>query len=135
MIYLIRPSKLLVFILLVLQLNLYFSVFSKMNDSAILNHIILLIIFITAIILFINFEFDICDDKLVYTIKFLGVLIYKKKIFKKNIMNIKFSKSKNCTYIKLKNGFNLKISDYKYKKMHSDLIVFAKKNYICIDEK
>lgn len=135
MIYLIRPSKLLVFILLVLQLNLYFSTFYKMNDSAILNYIFLLIIFITVIILFINFKFDICDDKLVYTIKFLGFSIYKKEIFKKNIINIKFSKSENWTYIKLKEGFNLKISDYKYKKMHSDLMVFAEKNYICIDKK
>lgn len=135
MIYLIRPSKLLVFICLVLQLNLYFSAFSKMNDSVILEYIFLFIIFITAIILFINFEFDICDAKLVCTIKFLGFSIYKKEMFKRNIVNIKFSKSKNWTYIKLEKGFNVKINNYKYKKMHADLIVFAEKNDICIDEK
>lgn len=37
--------------------------------------------------------------------------------------------------IELKEGFNLGISDYKYKKMYSDFILFAEKIFICIDEK
>ncbi|MGE7764196.1 hypothetical protein [Peribacillus sp. NPDC096540] len=94
----------------------------------------LLIIFIFVAI-FIQFKFRIDKERLSYQILFLTMPIYKKVVYPKQIVQMKFKRVGWATkgvIIQVNKGLNIRIFGFAPDKVLIDLIMFANENDISI---
>lgn len=110
---------------------------TKINFSnGLLYFQISLVIFILLSI-FIKFEFEIDDGYLTYQIFFLSIPIYKKVLYPKQIIQMKFKRigwNNKGVIIHVKKGVNIRVVNFSSNSVFIDLINFANKNNISISK-
>ncbi|MGO4889666.1 hypothetical protein ACJ2A9_18120 [Anaerobacillus sp. MEB173] len=124
-----NPILMPVILLLIISTTGWYSPFS----SWLFNFVGFIFTLVLALSIFINYELQINDHELVYTIYLYSHRIYQKKITPKEIDILKLRKfgwtSKGAT-IRLQQGKNIRLSNFMPTTFDDELLHFANKHSI-----
>lgn len=131
MLYLVRTRKFLIFILFILQINLYNMAIQSNYQTALVNSVFYICIAITFIIFIVSFTFTIEQRQINYQLTIFGAKFYKKVIPAENIQRIQMKKvPDNRIAVHLKQGMSFVINDYKMKYIDDEFAQFADRNNV-----
>lgn len=131
MFYLVRTHKFLIFIMFLMELNMY-NLAIRNNEQILWVKIIFYICIVITLMLFItSFKFKIEKEQLTYEFTLFGVTCFTKHILVNNIKRIEMKKvPDNRIAIYLKKGMGFVVNDFKMKHIDDELADFAIRNDI-----
>lgn len=131
LLYLVRTQKFLIFVLFMLELNLYNVLLDKDERNVVVNTIFYIVIGLTLMLFILNFKFYIEKEQLKYEFTLFGFTWYTKIIPAENIARIEMKEvPDNRIAIYLKKGRSFVVNDYKMKHIDDDLANFAERNQL-----
>ncbi|MBQ0139123.1 MAG: hypothetical protein KBT36_07495 [Kurthia sp.] len=131
MFYFVRTQKFLIFILFILELNLYNVAIEKDQRNLVISSIFYIVIGLTLLLFILNFKFFIEKEQLKYQFTLFGLTWYTKVITASAIARIEMKEvPDNRIAIYFKKGRGFVINDYKMRHIDDDLADFAERNGI-----
>jgi hypothetical protein len=95
------------------------------------------IILFILVAIFIQYKLRIVEESLTYQILFLNIRLYNRTVKPKEIIRINFNRvgaAKKQALIQMKKGLDIRITNFKPKKVYVDLSQFASKNKISVSK-